>query len=204
MPSAVHRYSVRRRLAVSVKVSTFSGVQSPKPKLCATMRVPGLSARVRIGRSFRFDADEQIGGHHRGRRHVGRERVLELEGHQVRDALAPGVGVGLGDALRIDVHADAARAVDLGGRDRNASVAAARGRSPRRAFVTLASVSMRSTTSCGVGTYGARLGASGRLAGWAVCPAAADDARRLELSRDGRTSARRRRMAPRIPRFPAG
>ena len=56
MPSAIHRYKVRRWFEESVKVSTFSGVQSPNPKLCATMRVPGRSARVRIGRSVRFDA----------------------------------------------------------------------------------------------------------------------------------------------------
>ncbi len=55
IPSAVHRYNVRRWLPLSVKVSTFSGVQSPKPKLCATIRVPGLRARVSIGRSFRFE-----------------------------------------------------------------------------------------------------------------------------------------------------
>lgn len=58
-PSAFHKYSVRGLLAVSVNVSTLSGSQSPMLKAWDTIRAPGLSCRVRIGLSFRFDADNK-------------------------------------------------------------------------------------------------------------------------------------------------
>jgi hypothetical protein len=58
-PSAFHRYSVRVVPAVSANVSTLSACQSPMLNACDTMRAPGLSCLVRIGRNFRLDADKR-------------------------------------------------------------------------------------------------------------------------------------------------
>jgi hypothetical protein len=59
LPSAFHRYKVRVVPDVSTNVSTLSGCQSPMLNACETMRAPGLSCLVRIGRSLRFDADSK-------------------------------------------------------------------------------------------------------------------------------------------------
>ncbi len=92
---------------------------------CVTMREPGLSCLVRIGRSFRFDADS---------RYVVTTVALltsvfiascSLNVDEVLDAGGLGVGVGFGDADGVDVDAEAAGAVFLGGGDRNPAVAAA-------------------------------------------------------------------------------
>ena len=83
-------------------------------------------------------------------RQVLLEQVGDLELDLVGDAGGFGVVVGFLDALRIDVDAEAARTA-LGRRDHHPAVAAAEidhviaGRRRR-------AVSIRSTTSCGVGT----------------------------------------------------
>jgi len=59
LPSVFHRYSVRVPPELSMKVSTLSAFQSPMLKLCETMRDPGFNWEVRIGRSFRLDADSR-------------------------------------------------------------------------------------------------------------------------------------------------
>ena len=125
LPSVFHRYSVRGLPAVSVKVSTLSGFQSPMLKVCDTMRAPGFSWRGQDRPELEVRRREQVERHDGGVAQVGRHRVLQPERHEVGDPGLLGVGVGLGDPLRIDVHADPAGAVDLGGGDRNPAVAAA-------------------------------------------------------------------------------
>ena len=76
--------------------------------------------------------------------------------HQLLDAGGLGVACDSSIRLRVDVDADAARAVLLRRGDRDPAVAAAEVVHDV-AFVTSASASIRSTTSSGVGTNGARL-----------------------------------------------
>ena len=51
-------------------------------KACDTIRAPGLSWRVSIGRSFAFDDASRIERHDRRGGDIGRHRILEPELHQ--------------------------------------------------------------------------------------------------------------------------
>ncbi len=125
LPSAFHRYSVRWLFGrvgegvdlVGLPVAHAEGVRHDAR---ARLELPGQNRpELEVRRR------QQVERHDGGLGHVGGQRVLQLEGDQVRDARVLGVRVGFGNPLRVDVDADAARAVDLGGRDRNAAVAAA-------------------------------------------------------------------------------
>ena len=104
------------------------------------MRAPGLSCRVRIGRSFAFDDDEQIERHDRRVRDVGRQRVLDPELHEVLDAGGFRVGPRLLDSRRHRCRCRR-RARRTSSRRRSGSARRrSRGRRRHRPFVTSASV----------------------------------------------------------------
>ena len=89
------------------------------------MRAPGFSWRVRMGLSFRLEDDSRYNVTTVASAEVGGHGVLQLECHEVRDPGGRGVGVGLGDPLRIDVHAETSGTVGSGGGDGDAAIATA-------------------------------------------------------------------------------
>ncbi len=92
-------------------------------------RVNNPAARSQLAQQLRPKAEVDLGreveSDHRGHAHVGGEEVLLHERDPVGDAGAGGVLTGFADALGVEIDADAARAVLLGGGDHDAPVAAA-------------------------------------------------------------------------------
>ena len=110
-----------------------------------------LQLLLQLRNQLQIERRQQVQRDHGRLADVGREQILIEEFHLVADAAALQVLGRFLDALRIDVDADAARAVRLGAGDRNAAVARAEVVDDV-ALVTFATLSIASTTSCGVGT----------------------------------------------------
>ena len=118
---------------------------------CETIRAPGRSCRVRIGRSAALPDPSMYSVTTVAGETSAASDISEAKLDQMLDAGGLCVGSRLLDTPRIDVDAHAAGAVRLRGGDGDAAVPAAEvvDESSR---VVPARTSMRSTTSSGVGT----------------------------------------------------
>src|SRR4029453_16795610 len=98
---------------------------------CQVLHLPAVRHDASAGLQLLVQLRQQRGVQARlekerddGRRaDVGLEQILSEKAHSAGDTRRPGVGFRLADALGIDVDADAARAIHLRGRDRDAPVA---------------------------------------------------------------------------------
>src|SRR5262249_17626041 len=111
----------------------------------------GFELAQQFWADFEIELGREEEHHHRRLIHVRLEEVLVQKADIIGGTRYAGLLLAFGDALGIDVDADAARPELSHGRDHDAPVAAPRSYTTSSAL-TLASRNMTSTTSGGVGS----------------------------------------------------